>query len=169
MAAVGRVTLFRPRRTCATCGRRVRQPKAGEQTARCYGNPKYWPARPHEGPWTTEADRERWDQWRATREELDAHRPREYVIDGAAIRDAEGLGTAVDEALFGPGPPWDGFNGDGVSDWIDVVWPRDSVLVWTDHQISKEAMSEPAPGWDDTDFGMITHILDVREIPYRLE
>lgn len=163
--------LLRPRRICPTCRRPVRQPKSGEPTARHYGgDPNSWPRYPHEGPWTTEADRDAWARWRATRQELDARRPREYVINGRAILDAEGFRTAVDEALFGPGAPQDGWglSPDGFSDWIDVVWPREYVLVWRDHHISCEAMSEPGPGWDDTDFGILIEILDEREITYQL-
>ena len=79
--------------------------QAGRATARHYGGDRNaWPRYPHEGPWTTEADRDQWARWRARREELDARRPREYVINGEAILDANRFSTAVDEALFGTDP-----------------------------------------------------------------
>ena len=48
------------------------------------------------------------------------------------------------------------------------MWSNDSVLVWTDHQISKDALNGP-DAWHGTEYGMITHILDGWRIPHRLE
>jgi hypothetical protein len=138
---------------------------------------------PHQGPWATPAEIERWDEWRAERAVLDARTPREYVIDGRMIDSGGAFFYAIMCALEQPTdwtiwrglpPRYQMFQWDAVADRLEANWrPRDdAVLVWKHHDQSRDMLGanyphgghEGKPYFDD-----LLDLLNQSNVLYRLE